>query len=102
MLVRSQPQGGVRGLVREFALLRRAIWDTLAAARRPVTPDERATIDLYLDEAVAFACERWASLVRVGTPAPAETASLRVPQPLRRERPPPLPRRDVPPPLPKH
>lgn len=103
LLVLSQPEGGVRGLVREFALLRRAIWDTLAARNRPITFDERSAIDLYLDEAAAYACERWASLVRAGNPPIESDTVLRPPQPkrtVRKDRPPPLPRREAPPPLP--
>ncbi len=103
LLVLSQPEGGVRGLVREFALLRRALWDTLAARAKPVTFDERSAIDLYLDEATAFACERWASLVRAGGPPVESDTILRPPQArqtARKQGPPPLPRRNGPPPLP--
>jgi hypothetical protein len=78
LLIYSQPEGGIRGLVREFAALRRALWDTLAAREHACPGIERRRVDWMLDEALASAADRWAGLARLLTSA---------------QRPPPLPRR---------
>ena len=89
-LVLSQPAGGVRGLVREFGLLRAALWDTLAERGHAVPSAERRAVDHFLDEAAAAAADRWASYARLLVP----TALRDRPSPPARPsplRPPPLP-----------
>ena len=86
MLVASQPPGGLRGLVREFGALRRAIWEAFSARGHPVPAAERRAVDAVLDEALACAAERWATMVRLFTPRTPEATPVR-------PTPPPLPRR---------
>ncbi len=101
VLVFSQPPGGIRGLVREVGLLRRCLWETLALRHCPVPGDERRAIDQQLDEALAFAAERWASLVRLLSPdvarvnlgLSAPSAPPPIPSAPQRRPPPPLPQR---------
>jgi len=105
MLVMSQPEGGIRGLVREFGLLRRALWETLSERGHAVVAQERRTVDWMLDEALALSTERWAQLVRL-LPAKRDRQPDVHPHPSSPAQPrggtPPLPprRRSVPPPLP--
>jgi len=107
LLVLSQPEGGIKGLVREFSLLRRAVWDTLAARRHALPGGERRTLEGHLDEALAAAAERWADLVRLLDPVPLRIAPATsepvAPGPAQIPRPPPLPARtaDAPEPSPK-
>jgi hypothetical protein len=109
LLVLSQPEGGVRGLVREFGLLRQAIWDTLAARGHAVPSAQRRQVERLLDEALASAAERWAGLVRLlpirerhaaRNVSRTEPAAPPHPPPARAgrptARPPPLPRRPGP------
>ncbi len=99
LLVLSHPEGGIRGLVREFATLRRSLWEVLAAQRHFFSAEERRRVDSMLDEALAFAAERWAATVRLSPTATTRRApdsSKRTPE--RRRALPPPPAR--PPPLP--
>jgi len=45
-------------LAREAKLLRRALWQTLRPLGHPASPEERRTVDEWLDEALAGALER--------------------------------------------
>jgi hypothetical protein len=65
LLILSQPPGGLRGLIREFGVLRRAIWETLAVRGHAVPHVERQAVDRSLDDALADAGERWAAMARV-------------------------------------
>ncbi len=65
VLVLSQPQGGIRGLLQEFSLLRLSLWETISLRHHAFTGAERRQIDRYLDEAMAAAAERWAKMVRI-------------------------------------
>jgi hypothetical protein len=112
VLVLSQPEGGVRGLLREFALLRQALWETVSARNHAVPGKERRQVDRLLDEAAADAAERWAHMarllpaprlrerraeeVRSAKAPPALKTLARGPSPLPQARPP----RVTPPPLP--
>lgn len=69
LLVVSQPEGGIRGLLREYALLRRSLWETLATRGHAFPSEERRLVDGMLDETLAQSAERWASLVRVLPPS---------------------------------
>ncbi len=64
MLVRSHPPGGVRGLVREFGLLRRTLWEVLLERGHALAGEERRQADQELDELLALAVERLAALMR--------------------------------------
>lgn len=109
VLVLSQPEGGIRGLVREFSLLRRILWETLGTRGHAVPSEERRAVESYLDEALASAAERWANMVRLMMPSPRAPSLERELHPRPPQPPPSLPapppighdpRR--PPPLPKH
>lgn len=85
LLVVSQPEGGVRGLVREFGLLRRAVWESMTDRGHAVPSQERRWLDRQLDEAAAFAAERWAAMARILTPTAVRArrdAPSREPPPL--------------------
>ncbi len=45
-------------VVREFKLLRRALWDVLRASGRIVAADERRAVDEWLDEGLATSLDR--------------------------------------------
>jgi hypothetical protein len=90
-LVLSQPAGGVRGLVREFGLLRTALWDTLAARGHAVPSPERRAVDRFLDEAAAAAADRWAGYSRLLVPTALRDRPTATPAPPSPIRPPPLP-----------
>lgn len=97
LLIVSQPAGGIRGLLREFALLRRSMWETLATRGHAVPGDERRQVDMIIDEALAYAAERWAGLVRVLPQASLGAAPRGARPPLSRSgaaagAPPPLPK----------
>lgn len=77
VLVLSQPQGGIKGLIREFALLRRSLWETLSP-RHAIPAQERQEVERCLDEALAAAADRWASMVRLMTPGSARAVNAPV------------------------
>jgi hypothetical protein len=86
-------------VVREFKLLRRAVWDVLRASGRIVGADERRAVDEWLDEGLATSLDR---LERVRARVDLiERAPAGMPPPRPAATPPPLPRaRVVPPRLP--
>ncbi len=96
-LVLSQPAGGVKGLLREFGLLRAALWDTLSARGHAVPSAERRAVDRYLDEAAAAAADRWAVYARLLVPTSLRERPVAAPGPgpepggPGRTRPPPIP-----------
>lgn len=58
LLLKVAPGEGPAGLVHEFRLLRRAIWEVLRAHGRLVPPQERTVADGKIDEAMAAAVAR--------------------------------------------
>lgn len=110
LLIAARPEGGAPGLVREFALLRQTVWETLAYRRHAIASRDRRLIDRAIDEALAEAVERNGRLEfisrRAGTAPFAESMPMSG-----RRMPPPLPYTDsrdipsmprrTPPPLPK-
>ncbi|MDR0965683.1 MAG: hypothetical protein LBM75_04150 [Myxococcales bacterium] len=114
LLIAARPEGGAPGLIREFSLLRQALWETMAYRQHAVAIQDRRAIDRAMDEALAEAVERNGRLEiltarathspfsEIG-PRPAAVESL----PGRGRLPPPLPTtlqknevRRTPPPLP--
>ena len=79
-------------VAREFKLLHRSLWDTLRAAGRVVSVDERRAADEWLDEALAAALDRLERVrMRIDL---LERGPAVVPPPARAglsQRPPPLP-----------
>lgn len=111
LLIAAKPEGGTPGLVREFALLRQCVWETLACRRHAIASRDRRFIDRAIDEALAEAVERNGRLEfiswRAGTGPSPERAPMsggrRPPSspftasrdlsPTPRRTPPPLPKR---------
>ncbi len=80
LLIAARPEGGTPGLVREFALLRQALWETLAYRRHAVASRDRRFIDRAIDEALAEAVERNVRLELLGARAkqsPCEAGFVR-------------------------
>lgn len=108
LLLKVAPSEGLAGVVHEFRLLRRALWEVLRVHGRLVPPLERSIADEKIDEAIATAIGRLAerphereprtrSLARIagelrgparGTGAPRVNTT---PRPAAAPTPPPLP-----------
>jgi len=109
LLISVRPEGGMAGLTREFAILRHALWETLAYRHHAISSRDRRFIDRTLDEALAETIEQnshWSSYQTIppqNSPSAGYTLS-RESSTNRASRPPPLPAsaraRISPPPLP--